>query len=1129
MGMIILVLLKNSLRKNQVISTISTWILIGSIFFYFIMLPGITNIKSVSASIIIVDSKGNGNYTTIQTAINNANTGDIICVWDGIYYEHINIAKTLTLIGNGSGNTIIHGNYNLDVVNITSNWVNITGFTVCCSGNQSLPNGYAGIKLFNVQNVNIKNNNLSNNFFGIYLTNSNFNIIKDNNLINNSNGILLYYSNNNKINNNNISSNSFTSIHLDYSHSNLITNNTCNSNGFEGMWLKYSNMNYIMNNTCNLNFYEAIAIRSSNSNIVKKNICLNNTNGIFIDLMSSLDNYPSLNLIDNNNCSSNSYGGIVVTYSTQTIIVNNTCLNNTNGIVLFETYQNMIKNNTCNVNLDDGIYLYESVRNRFINNTISKNKDGIFLELNSEYNKIFENNISFNTNNGFLIRSNCKNNLIYHNIIESNKQQAYDSGENNWDFDNEGNYWSDYTGLDNGANGRWKGDSIGDTDIPHPGPGYDNYPFIMPYGWLYLAIPNLISDSDLDPDGNYSISWFNDSRANGYILEEDTEKSFNSKTEYSDGWEVQDNYNVITFTNKGDGTYYYRIKAFNDKEVTKWSDIVNITVDFPPNIPQDFNVSANLNGNMLNLTWTQNFKDTTKYCIYCLENSMWKHLINISHPITYYNHNNLIDGKLYSYKICALDSRNQSSGFSKIVSGIPKDSIAPKIPTGLNATAISDSEILLTWRPNFDADIAGYLVYINLTKDINGDYKLLSILNNSFTSYLVSNLKEQVTYYFKLRAFDEVPNNSSFSGIAFATPPDETYPQPPSGLKITNVTYYSLIIKWKPNPESDILGYIIYRSDSPKTNYKNISELINNTNYLDTGLEENTIYYYKLIALDDANQSSYFSNYTYAITKIGPKPPEINNTISNLELIEDTNDESSINLYHLFKDINNDPLVFRCEGQEHINVTIDQETGKVILIPEKNWNGDENLTFYASDGTFEISENLTVIVTGMNDPPGFVNIIKPKDNSIFSEDEKIEFQGECFDPDLLYGDEITFTWYSWKDGELGKGKNLTGIKLSPSRHNITLEVKDKFGKTSENYITLTVLKKDDNVKDGKENLIMISVGVIILIAIIVLILFLVTRTRKKKQKETSKKDSKQKIRAPKEENSHELLTQSLEE
>ena len=92
---------------------------------------------------------------------------------------------------------------------------------------------------------------------------------------------------------------------------------------------------------------------------------------------------------------------------------------------------------------------------------------------------------------GIQIKSNAIYNLIYHNNIINNTTQSSDTnpGSNEWYHPelHEGNYWSDYLGLDDGS-GLDKhtiaGDGIGDTEIPWPAAGYDFYPYTDVNGWL---------------------------------------------------------------------------------------------------------------------------------------------------------------------------------------------------------------------------------------------------------------------------------------------------------------------------------------------------------------------------------------------------------------------------------------------------------------------------------------------------------------------------------------------------------------------------------------------------------------------------------------------------------------------
>ena len=63
-----------------------------------------------SNNIIYVDDDGTADYTRIQDAIDNASDRDTIYVYSGIYYELINVDKSLDIIGEYNNTTIIDVN-----------------------------------------------------------------------------------------------------------------------------------------------------------------------------------------------------------------------------------------------------------------------------------------------------------------------------------------------------------------------------------------------------------------------------------------------------------------------------------------------------------------------------------------------------------------------------------------------------------------------------------------------------------------------------------------------------------------------------------------------------------------------------------------------------------------------------------------------------------------------------------------------------------------------------------------------------------------------------------------------------------------------------------------------------------
>jgi len=62
------------------------------------------------------------NYTSIQEAIDAPQTlyGHTIFVEEGIYYEHVVLNKSLSLIGENRSTTIIDGNHTGNVIKITT-------------------------------------------------------------------------------------------------------------------------------------------------------------------------------------------------------------------------------------------------------------------------------------------------------------------------------------------------------------------------------------------------------------------------------------------------------------------------------------------------------------------------------------------------------------------------------------------------------------------------------------------------------------------------------------------------------------------------------------------------------------------------------------------------------------------------------------------------------------------------------------------------------------------------------------------------------------------------------------------------------------------------------------------------
>jgi len=112
----------------------------------------------------------------------------------------------------------------------------------------------------------------------------------------------------------------------------------------------------------------------------------------------------------------------------------------------------------------------------------------------------------------------------------------------------------------------------------------------------------------------------------------------------------------------------------------------------------------------------------------------------------------------------------------------------------------------------------------------------------------------RTSYLYMRRKNGIIGGFSGFSEIKNIIVVDSTPPSVPSGLSITP-SYSENVLNWIANTEIDIHHYNVYRSFN-NIDFTKISESENN-NYTDSGLEQDTNYYYSISAIDiNGNESS---------------------------------------------------------------------------------------------------------------------------------------------------------------------------------------------------------------------------------------------------------------------------------
>jgi len=222
---------------------------------------------------------------------------------------------------------------------------------------------------------------------------------------------------------------------------------------------------------------------------------------------------------------------------------------------------------------------------------------------------------------------------------------------------------------------------------------------------------------------------------------------------------------------------------------------------------------------------------------------------------TIYVDNDLLPGTEYFYKIKAINDFGESS-FTSCESGITLEiPITPDIPTGFEATAISESVIHLNWN---EAEYAsGYEIRYCDEVYIGFTYADLFID--------VTGLVEATEYDFKIRAFNYYDYSDYTSCVSETTLGVEGPPEIPFALLATPASPTEIQLTW-----DDADGATHYKVYTCGGTYLGI---VYDNNFLDGGLLPGSFHNYKVNAWNDIGEFSDYSICANATTPLDEIPP----------------------------------------------------------------------------------------------------------------------------------------------------------------------------------------------------------------------------------------------------------------
>jgi chitodextrinase len=194
----------------------------------------------------------------------------------------------------------------------------------------------------------------------------------------------------------------------------------------------------------------------------------------------------------------------------------------------------------------------------------------------------------------------------------------------------------------------------------------------------------------------------------------------------------------------------------------------------------------------------------------------------------------------YTYTVKATDAAGNVSDPSGSAGATTLDGTAPTVPGTLAATAVSGSEIDLSWAGSSDnVGVTGYQIFRNGAQ--------VGTAGAGATTYNDTGLASYVQYAYTVRATDAAGNVSGDSNLASARTLDAIAPTAPTGLVASSPTATQVNLSWSSATDNvGVTGYQIFRGGSQ------IGTVGSVTTYTDSTVLAGTTYSYTVKAVDAA-------------------------------------------------------------------------------------------------------------------------------------------------------------------------------------------------------------------------------------------------------------------------------------
>ena len=181
----------------------------------------------------------------------------------------------------------------------------------------------------------------------------------------------------------------------------------------------------------------------------------------------------------------------------------------------------------------------------------------------------------------------------------------------------------------------------------------------------------------------------------------------------------------------------------------------------------------------------------------------------------------------------------------------------PQAPRALSVERIGDGEVWLNWQAAEGQDEVLYVVYRSV-----GNNAAVAIDSTFQIRFKDQGLQYELEYTYRVTAINGGGESDPSNAIS-GQPLNSLTPQMPTSLRavahhLEVLGQLGIALNWNENPETDLIGYRVYRSTEAGfiPTLEHLLMQVSGPGFIDEAIEVGTIYYYRITAIDGGGKES---------------------------------------------------------------------------------------------------------------------------------------------------------------------------------------------------------------------------------------------------------------------------------